>query len=168
MTKRFCDFLRERNSGRPTAWAIANQDATKTNVSKKDQLDGPLLVCGIPISPSFCFRASGHVLYWLTWEFEGFIKPRKQQRPLETCKIHYFFLDLFWVCPLLSINSLQKKKTPTTMKQNTVISRKRARKINTCNLKILEQILMDSVAKRQTTTETSLGKVLAFSSHFMA
>lgn len=98
------------------------------------------------------------MLCWLTWEFEGLIKPRKQQRPLETCKIHYFFLDLFWVCPLLSINSLQKKQTTTNMKQNTLISRKRARKINPCNLKILEHVLMEVsvwLGAKQTTTGTS-------------
>lgn len=57
------------------------------------------------------------------------------------------------------------------MKQNTVTTRKRARKINPRNLKILEQILMEvSVWLRAKQTITgisdSMGKVLAFSSHF--
>lgn len=57
------------------------------------------------------------------------------------------------------------------MKQNTITSRKRARKIKSCNLKTLEQILMEvSVwlrAKLLQELSDSVGEVLAFSSHFV-
>ena len=60
MIKKLSVIFSKRNSGRLIACVIANQDAPKNNVSKKDQLDGllSLLVCGVPISPSFCFGAS--------------------------------------------------------------------------------------------------------------
>lgn len=70
---------------------------------------------------------SGDVVYWLTWEFEGFVKPGKQQRPLETCKIHYLFLDFFGVCPLLSINSLQTKQIKTNVKHKPSYSQEKSK-----------------------------------------